>query len=116
MNVMAMQVQDLHTVTPASFLEVSGSIFHSLSYQQARNSRLAVGQVYVAEPGFLMGQAEVPKHSILTSLNGVQTPDMASFTSVLSSLAQGTTCTLQYFTMAERHRKKSAVLHVDYTW
>ena len=54
---MRLQVQDLHAVTPASFLEASGSVIHSLSYQQARNSRMAVGQVYLAEAGYLMGQA-----------------------------------------------------------
>ena len=52
-----LQVQDLHAVTPASFLEASGAVIHSLSYQQARNSRMAVGQVYLAESGHLMGQA-----------------------------------------------------------
>lgn len=52
-----LQVQDLHAVTPTSFLEASGSVIHSLSYQQARNSRMAVGQVYLAEAGYLMGQA-----------------------------------------------------------
>ena len=52
-----LQVQDLHAVTPASFLEASGSVIHSLSYQQARNSRMVVGQVYLAEAGYLMGQA-----------------------------------------------------------
>ena len=54
---MMLQVQDLHAVTPASFLEASGCVIHSLSYQQARNSRMAVGQVYLAEAGYLMGQA-----------------------------------------------------------
>lgn len=54
---MTLQVQDLHAVTPASFLEASGSVIHGLSYQQARNSRMAGGQVYLAEAGYLMGQA-----------------------------------------------------------
>lgn len=54
---MTLQVQDLHAVTPASFLEASGAVIHGLSYQQARNSRMVGGQVYLAEAGYLMGQA-----------------------------------------------------------
>lgn len=42
---MLAQVQDLHAVTPASFLEVSGAILHGLSLQQARNNSAACGQV-----------------------------------------------------------------------
>ncbi|DBA81059.1 TPA: hypothetical protein ACH3X2_007259 [Trebouxia sp. C0005] len=112
----ALQVQDLHAITPACFLEASGCIIHSLSYQQARNCRLAVGQVYLAEAGYLMGQAGVPKHSILTSLAGLPTPDLGSFARVLGGLASGSRPTLQYFTVTDRHRKKNAVLHLDYTW
>ena len=49
--VQPIRVQDLHAVTPASFLEVGGASLHALSYQQARNNRAQAGQVYVAEPG-----------------------------------------------------------------
>lgn len=110
------QVQDLHAVTPSMFLEASGSILHSLSYQQARNSRLATGLVYVAEAGFLMGQAGIPKHSIIISMNGIQTPDLASFVQAMCSLESGSRPAVRYFTMSERHRKKNAVLHIDHTW
>ncbi|MQL80203.1 hypothetical protein Taro_012646 [Colocasia esculenta] len=33
----SMKVQDLHSITPDYFLEVSGAVIHPLSYQQARN-------------------------------------------------------------------------------
>ncbi len=39
------QVQDLHAVSPRSFLEVAGGVLHGLSYQQARNNTARVGQV-----------------------------------------------------------------------
>ena len=63
-----------------------------------------------------MGQAAVPKQSILTSLAGVPTPDLDSFLNVLQGLQPGSRPTLQYFTPTDRHRKKNAVLHLDYTW
>lgn len=49
-------VQDLHDVTPSRLLDVGGGAVNELSYQQARNNRAAVGQVYVAEPGGWVGR------------------------------------------------------------
>ena len=72
--------------------------------------------VYLAEAGYLLGQAGVPKQAILTSLAGKQTPDLHCFQQVLQGLPAGSRPTLQYFTPTERHRKKSVVLHLDYTW
>ena len=38
-------VQDLHAVSPSCFLEIGHAVLHGLSYQMARNYRLATGQV-----------------------------------------------------------------------
>lgn len=58
----------------------------------------------------------VPKHSVLTSLAGVPTPDVATFARVLASLPSDARPVLHYFTVADRHSKKNAVLHVDHSW
>ena len=60
--------------------------------------------------------AGVPKHSVLTSLAGTATPDVATFARVLADLPSGARPVLQYFAVADRHRKKNAVLHLDLTW
>lgn len=60
--------------------------------------------------------AGVPKHSVLTSLAGVPTPDVATFARVLARLPSGARPVLQYFTVTDRHRKKDAVLHLDHSW
>lgn len=52
-SLLLLQVQDLHAVSPRSFLEVSGGILHGLSYQQARNNTSHVGQVRLDQPWLL---------------------------------------------------------------
>ncbi|KAK9816755.1 hypothetical protein WJX72_004724 [[Myrmecia] bisecta] len=110
------QVQDLHAVTPSSMLEIAGASIHALSYQQARNHRAQVGQVYIAETGYLFGRAAVPKYAILTSLAGQATPDLETFARVLRSQAAGARVPLHFLVFGERNRKRTALLHVDRNW
>ncbi|KAL2926610.1 Protease Do-like 7 [Bienertia sinuspersici] len=65
-----LMVQDLHSVTPDHFLEVSGGVIHPLSYQQARNFRFTCGIVYVADPGYMLSRAGVPRHAIIKKFAG----------------------------------------------
>jgi pro-apoptotic serine protease NMA111 len=52
-------VQDLTVVTPKRFVEFGGGVVHGLSYQQARNHLSSVGQVYVADAGYLLSKVSV---------------------------------------------------------
>ncbi|KAL6760325.1 hypothetical protein V8C86DRAFT_2557091 [Haematococcus lacustris] len=109
-------VTDLHSVTPASFLELCGGTVHALSYQAARNQRTRPGQVYVAEPGYMLGRSALPKHAIITALAGQPTPDLLSFARVLRGLPHGARTPLEYFTHKDRNRRLHAILHMDRQW
>ncbi|XP_026445131.1 protease Do-like 7 [Papaver somniferum] len=69
-----LQVQDLHSITPNFFLEVSGAVIQSLSYQQSRNFRFKCGLVYVAEPGYMLSRSAVPHHAIIKKFAGKEIP------------------------------------------
>jgi len=122
-------VQDLHAITPARFLEAAGGIVHALSYQQARNFQLAAGSPYVAEPGYALGLAGVPKHAIITSLDNTPTPDLGAFAEAFARFAKrveereerehdGETLktSVKYFTRDERHRTKTSTIRAHFAW
>ncbi|KAE9466696.1 hypothetical protein C3L33_01364, partial [Rhododendron williamsianum] len=108
-----LMVQDLHSITPDHFLEVSGAVIHPLSYQQARNFRFNCGLVYVAEPGYMLFRAGVPRHAIIKKFGGESISGLEDLISVLSKLARGSRVPLEYISYMDRHRKKSVLVTID---
>ncbi|KAF3599253.1 hypothetical protein F2Q69_00039276 [Brassica cretica] len=104
-----MTVQDLHSITPDHFLEVSGAVIHPLSYQQARNFRFPCGLAYVADPGYMLFRAGVPRHSIIKKVANEDISCLADLISVLSKLSRGARVPLEYMSHTDRHRKKILV-------
>eukprot|EP00271_Cylindrocystis_brebissonii_P014135 TRINITY_DN35385_c0_g1_i1.p1 TRINITY_DN35385_c0_g1~~TRINITY_DN35385_c0_g1_i1.p1 ORF type:complete len:1152 (-),score=228.60 TRINITY_DN35385_c0_g1_i1:698-4153(-) len=111
--VMTLSVQDLHSITPNYFLELSGAVLHALSYQQARNFRLPHGLVYVADAGYMLSRAGISKHAILKTLAGKPTPSIREFYQVYQQLARGARVPLEYITHEERHRTKTVIATID---
>ncbi|KAI8866800.1 trypsin-like serine protease [Ramicandelaber brevisporus] len=75
-------VQDLHSITPDRLLYATGSVIHDLSYVTAMNSEHAVSGVYIANGrGPFQGGG-----ALIVSLNGIETPDLATFMQVYSTL------------------------------
>ncbi|KAH7847230.1 hypothetical protein Vadar_023488 [Vaccinium darrowii] len=105
-------VQDLHSLTPDSFVEVCGAVIHPLSYQQARNFRFHCGLVYVAEPGFLH-RATVPRHAIIKTFGGENISRLEDLISVLSKMTRGARVPLEYISYNDRHRTKFVLVTMD---
>ncbi|XP_052729611.1 protease Do-like 7 isoform X1 [Vigna angularis] len=106
-------VQDLHSITPDYFLEVSGAVIHPLSYQQARNFRFHCGLVYVAEPGYMLFRAGVPRHAIIKKFAGEEISYLEELITVISKLSRGARVPLEYISYMDRHRRKSVLVTVD---
>ncbi len=64
----------------------------------------------------MLSRAAVPKQAIITQLAGVPTPDLASFARQLRDLPHGAHVPLQYYVFGERHRRKTAIMHIDRNW
>ncbi|GMH38408.1 hypothetical protein BSKO_06292 [Bryopsis sp. KO-2023] len=110
------RVADVHAATPSTFLEFAGGSIHALSYQQARNNSVRTGQVYVAEPGYVLSRAEVPKNAVITKLDGIETPNLETFAGILKRLEHGERVSVEYYTFYERHRRQNSILQMDRQW
>ncbi|KAI3838210.1 hypothetical protein MKX03_020558 [Papaver bracteatum] len=106
-------VQDLHSITPNSFLEVSDAVIHALSYQQARNFQFKCGLVYVAKPGYILSRAAVPRHAIIKKFARKEILQLDDLITVLSELSRGAQVDLEYITYSDRYHSKSVVVTVD---
>ncbi|QDZ21719.1 serine protease [Chloropicon primus] len=110
------RVESLHRVTPACFLELSGGSIHALSYQQARNFSTPTGQVYVADPGYMLSRAGISKHSVILSVKGRPTPDVETLATVLATIPKGEQVPVQYRVFSDRFRKRQSLIYVDRKW
>uniref|UniRef100_A0A0D9VK47 PDZ domain-containing protein n=1 Tax=Leersia perrieri TaxID=77586 RepID=A0A0D9VK47_9ORYZ len=108
-----LEVEDLHSITPNHFLEVSGAVIHPLSYQQARNFRFKCGLVYVAESGYMLSRASVPRHAIIKKLAGEDISNLGDLIAVISKLSRGARVPLEYVKYTDRYRNKSVLVTID---
>lgn len=64
----------------------------------------------------MLARGDVPKGAIITQLAGEPTPDVPAFARALARLQHGERTPLQYYMFGERHRRKTAILHIDRRW
>ncbi len=109
-------VQDLHSITPAEYLEFGDAVVHQLSYQMARHINLPVRGVFVANPGYSLGAAGVPRGAVIESVNGTSVQTLAEFESAIAALPDRGRATVRYRTLDDPQGSQTRVIRVDRRW
>jgi hypothetical protein len=112
----AIAVQDLHAITPAEYLEFGDAVVHTLSYQMARHLNAPVKGAYIANPGYSLGAAGVPRGAVVTSIDGKPVATLADFEQVVALLPQGGRATLRYYTLDDPKGTQTRLVRVDRRW
>jgi S1-C subfamily serine protease len=111
-----LQVRDLHKITPASYLEFGGGVLNDLSYQMARHLNRAPAGVYVANPGYALATAGLPRGALVQSVNGTVVKGIDDLAAELAKYADGARMTVRYSTIEQPNRALPAVVTVDRRW
>ena len=110
------EVTDLHSITPSEYIEVGDAIVNNLSYQQARHYNLPVEGVYVANPGYLMSKAAVPRGAVITRFGAGEIRSLDDFERALDGLADGSRAQLHYVTMDNPQNVVVRPFEMDRVW
>jgi len=109
-------VDDLHAITPDEYIEFGDAIVNKLSYQQARHYNLAAEGVYVANPGYLLSKAAIPRGAVIVEMDGEEVGDLDDFEAALDGLANGERARVRYITMENPQNSIVRLLQMDRTW
>jgi S1-C subfamily serine protease len=109
-------VQDLDAITPSSFLEFGDAVVHTLSYQQARHLNVPIRGVYVANPGFVLGAAGVPRGAVISEVNGKAVNTLDDFEKIAIGLKDGESALLRFFSIDDPKAVKTTVMRMDRQW
>jgi pro-apoptotic serine protease NMA111 len=109
-------VGDLHAITPSAYAEFGDVVVHTLSYQQARHFNVPVRGVYVANPGYVMGAAGIPRGAVISTLNGKKTDTLAEFEAGIAELGDGDHATVRYITIDDPNSSDLHAVRMDRLW
>jgi S1-C subfamily serine protease len=109
-------VQDLSGISPSDYLEFGDSVVHRLSYQMARHLNAPVSGVFVANPGYALGSAGVPRGAVITNVGGKPIETLSQFEEIIKSLPDGGRAALRYFTQDDPQGSQTRVMRMDRGW
>jgi S1-C subfamily serine protease len=109
-------VQDLYEITPHEFLEFGDAVVHNLSWQQARHINVPVSGVYVANPGYVLGAAAVPRGAVIIDVSGKPIANLSDFEAAMRALKDGERATIRYFTIDDPKTAQWRVIRMDRRW
>jgi len=110
------EVRDLDTITPASYLEFGDAVVHNLSYQQARHFNRPISGVYVANPGYSLAAAGIPRGALITMVNSEPVNDIGDLRVQLARLGDGDRAAVRYTTIDDPNGSQLRSVRMDRRW
>jgi len=110
------KVDDLHAITPDKYITFGQAVLHNLSYQQARHLNRPVEGVYVAESGYILSTAGVPRGAVILSVNNKSVKNIDDMEKIIDQLSDQQQATLKYITFKESQRMHVSIMRMDRKW
>ena len=111
-----MEIADLHAITPMEYIQFGDAVVHDLSYQQARHLNRSIQGVYVASPGYVLGNAAIPRGSVIVAVDDKAIRTIDDFEAAISDLADQKGASVRFFTFEDPFSSKLRLMQMDRRW
>lgn len=109
-------VLDLHGITPMEYIEFGDALVHNLSYQQARHLNKGIEGVYVANPGYVFGNAGIGRGSVIVAVGETDVKTIDDFETVLAGLADRDRAAVRFYTFEDPVTDRLLTINMDRRW
>lgn len=112
----SLPISDLHAITPDAYVEAGEAILHNLSYQQARHFNLPIRGVFVANPGYWLTSAGIPRGAIITNIGKRDIGNIGDLEQALAELGNGDRATIRFTTIDDPLGSQLRSARMDRNW
>ncbi len=109
-------VQDLHAISPQEYIQFGDAVVHDLSYQQARHMNRATEGVYIANPGYVFGNAGIPRGSVIVAVDEETVRSLDDFERVLGALADRDRARVRFTVFEDPSSSRLGLFRMDRRW
>jgi S1-C subfamily serine protease len=109
-------VLDLHSITPMEYIEFGDALVHNLSYQQARHLNKGIEGVYVANPGYVLGNAAIGRGSVIVAVGDTEVRTIDDFETALAGLADRDRVAVRFYSFDDSVTDKLETMHMERRW
>lgn len=111
-----LSVTDLYALMPDEYIEFGDAVVNALSWQQARHLNTPIRGVYVANPGYVLGTAGIPRGAVINAVGGHKVEVLADFEAALARLGDGDRATVRFFSLEDPNGSQLRSMRMDRRW
>ena len=105
---LTVEVIDLHSLIPRSYIELGLDVVHGLGYHAARRTHLPLDSgVYLARPGYVFESLGCDWGSLITYVNGKPTPSPEAFVKAIEDIPDRQYFPVHWYDMREFRRDRT---------
>ena len=109
-------IEDLHRITPDAYIEAGDAILHNLSYQQARHFNLPIRGVFVANAGYWLSSAGIPRGAIISNIGKREIVNIDDLEVALAELGNGDRAAIRFATIEDPQGSQLRSARMDRNW